>query len=31
VALKTEIEGGHGFYASFRDPNGNYLQIHSRK
>lgn len=27
----TEIEGGHGYYAIFRDPNGNYLQIHSRK
>jgi predicted enzyme related to lactoylglutathione lyase len=28
---KTAIEGGHGYYAGFRDPNGNYLQIHSRK
>jgi predicted enzyme related to lactoylglutathione lyase len=28
---KTEIPGGHGFYACFRDPNGNYLQLHSRK
>lgn len=27
---KTEIEGGHGFYACFQDPNGNHLQIHSR-
>src|SRR5687767_6144150 len=26
---KTEIPGGHGFYACFRDPNGNYLQLHS--
>lgn len=28
--IKTEIENGHGFYACFRDPNGNHLQIHSR-
>ena len=28
---KTEIPGGHGFYACFRDPNGNYLQLHSRE
>jgi len=28
---KTETPGGHGFYACFRDPNGNYLQLHSRK
>ncbi|WP_222852089.1 VOC family protein [Olivibacter sp. SDN3] len=28
---KTEIGGGHGFYASFRDPNGNHLQIHSHE
>jgi len=28
--VKTEIDGGHGFYACFRDPNGNYLQVHSR-
>lgn len=27
---KTEIAGGHGYYASFQDPNGNHLQIHSR-
>ena len=27
---KTEIDGGHGFYACFKDPNGNYLQVHSR-
>ena len=27
---KTEIGGGHGFYACFQDTNGNYLQIHSR-
>lgn len=26
---KTEIPG-HGFYAIFRDPNQNYLQVHSR-
>lgn len=25
---KIEIEGGHGFYACFQDPNGNHLQIH---
>jgi predicted enzyme related to lactoylglutathione lyase len=27
---KTEIPGGHGFFACFRDPNGNYLQLHAR-
>jgi uncharacterized protein len=27
---KTGIDGGHGFYACFRDPNENHLQIHSR-
>lgn len=27
---KTEISGGHGYYAVFKDPNGNYLQLHSR-
>jgi uncharacterized protein len=27
---KTEIDSGHGFYACFRDPNGNELQLHSR-
>lgn len=27
---KAEIPGGHGFYAVFIDPNGNYLQLHSR-
>jgi len=27
---KTEIPGGHGYYAVFKDPNGNYLQLHSR-
>ena len=27
---KTEIPGGHGFYAVFTDPNGNFLQLHSR-
>jgi len=27
---KTEIAGGHGFYAVFCDPNGNYMQLHSR-
>lgn len=26
---KTEIGSGHGFYACFMDPNGNYLQLHS--
>lgn len=26
---KTEIGSGHGYYASFMDPNGNYLQLHS--
>lgn len=28
---KTEIPGGHGFYAGFRDTNGNHLQIHARE
>ena len=28
---KTEIIGGHGFYACFRDPNGNYVQLYSRE
>jgi uncharacterized protein len=27
---KTEIPGGHGFFASFQDPNKNHLQVHSR-
>lgn len=31
ILEKTEIPGGHGYYACFRDPNGNYLQLHSRK
>lgn len=31
IALdKTEIPGGHGFYAVFTDPNHNFLQLHSR-
>jgi len=30
ILSKTAIPGGHGFYACFRDPNGNYLQLHSR-
>lgn len=30
VEGKTEIPGGHGFYAIFTDPNKNYLQLHSR-
>jgi predicted enzyme related to lactoylglutathione lyase len=26
---KTQIgDGGHGYFACFQDPNGNYLQIH---
>jgi predicted enzyme related to lactoylglutathione lyase len=28
---KTEIPGGHGFYAVFADPNHNYMQIHARQ
>ena len=28
---KTPIDGGHGFYAGFRDPNGNHMQIHAMK
>jgi predicted enzyme related to lactoylglutathione lyase len=31
VLGKTEIPGGHGFYACFCDPNGNYLQLHARE
>jgi len=27
---KTPIDGGHGFYACFRDTNGNNLQVHSK-
>jgi uncharacterized protein len=26
---KTQIPGGHGYYASFLDPNGNIMQLHS--
>ena len=26
---KTQISGGHGYYASFLDPNANELQLHS--
>lgn len=28
---KTEIPGGHGFYAVFKDPNHNFMQIHARQ
>jgi len=28
---KTAIDGGHGFYACFRDINKNHLQIHSMR
>ncbi len=31
VMGKTEIPGGHGFYCVFKDPNNNYLQLHSMK
>lgn len=31
ILEKTAIPGGHGYYACFCDPNGNYLQLHSRK
>lgn len=31
VTGKTEIAGGHGYYAVFKDPNNNYVQIHARK
>ncbi len=31
VQEKTEIPGGYGFYARFTDPNGNYMQVHSRQ
>lgn len=30
VTGKSEIPGGHGFYCVFKDPNHNYLQLHSR-
>ncbi|RZJ74986.1 MAG: hypothetical protein EOO45_07010 [Flavobacterium sp.] len=30
VSGRTEIPGGHGFYAVVLDPNQNYLQLHSR-
>ena len=30
ILTKTDIGGGHGYYAIFQDPNGNHLQIHSR-
>lgn len=26
---KTEIGGGHGYYAAFQDPLGNFMQLHS--
>jgi len=31
IEKRTEIPGGHGFYAIFTDPNGNYLQLYSRE
>jgi predicted enzyme related to lactoylglutathione lyase len=31
ITGKTEIGGSHGFYAVFKDPNGNYMQLHSMK
>ena len=31
ITAKTEIPGGHGFYAVFTDPNNNYMQLHSRE
>lgn len=31
ILEKTEIPGGHGYYAAFKDPNGNYMQIHARQ
>ena len=30
ILEKTEIPGGHGFYAVFKDPQGNSMQLHSR-
>lgn len=30
ITSKTEIPGGHGYYAVFLDPNRNYMQLHSR-
>ncbi len=29
IKARTEIPGGHGFYAVFTDTNSNYMQIHS--
>ncbi len=31
VFPKTAIDGGHGFYAGFCDPNNNHLQLHARQ
>jgi len=31
IRLKTEIGGGHGFYALFRDPAGNNIGLWSSK
>lgn len=31
IRLKTEIGGGHGFYALFRDPAGNNVGLWSAK
>jgi predicted enzyme related to lactoylglutathione lyase len=31
ILPRTALEDDHGFYACFRDPNGNYLQVHSRR
>ncbi|WP_315814007.1 VOC family protein [Paraflavitalea speifideaquila] len=28
---KTAIDGGHGFYAGFCDPNNNHIQLHGRQ
>ncbi len=31
ILPKTEIGEGHGFFAVFLDPNGNSMQLHSRR
>ncbi len=30
TSAKEEIPGGHGYYCTFKDPNNNYLHLHSR-
>lgn len=30
ISEKQEIPGGHGYYCEFKDPNQNYMQLHTR-